>query len=268
MQCKRMSHFIFALSFLLFGCYPGQNYGDSSVQETRYQAYLQFLQENPLLGPLGDVSKGEIQISKDVKQMSQLEASMGRIVGIVARDNYWIWVNDPVIFPSGKAGVYGRLLWVNSLKGFAGVAVMPILPDGRIVLNRNYRHATRSWEYELPRGCTAKNETMEAAARREVQEETGMILDELIFLGNMAPDSGLTNTIVPIFCAKVKAQENATPEDSEAIAGIEAFTLVELQEGYVKGYISKTIGDEVQQIPLRDPFLAFALLQASFRHIN
>ena len=226
------------------------------------ESYFALLKEYPeTLGPAGDASRGEIEILLDPAKASELEALTGRKVGIVAKDRYWLWLNDPVRFPSGNEGVYGRILNVRGLKGTSGVAVLPVLADGRIALNCNFRHATRSWEYELPRGFIADDETPEQAALREAKEETGLVIGHLEKLGDMAVDSGLTASIVPIFLARVEAQEEASPEESEAIASIDAFTVEELKAGFKVGYLvhKNAEGQEVR-IPLRDSFLAFALL--------
>ncbi|MEI8320750.1 MAG: NUDIX hydrolase [Alphaproteobacteria bacterium] len=215
-----------------------------------------------VLGPLGKAKDGEIEIIHDRQKIAEIEKTTGRIVGVVGDDKYWLWLNDAVQFPNKSYGVYGRLLWKSSLSGRAGVVVMPVLPNGKIALNRNFRHATRSWEYELPRGAREPNETIEMAAKREAKEETGMIVEELVLLGEMTVDSGTLNTIAPIFRAKVVAQENSTPEDSEAIASIDAFSVAELKQGFVDGYLIKEIKGHKQKIPLRDPFLAYALFMS------
>ena len=231
----------------------------------KYDDYLQFLKQYPTLGPVGDYRLGEIEIVTDPVKMAEIEKTMGRSVGIISRDRYWIWLNDAVIFPNGKAGVYGRMLWVSSLEGYAGVVVMPVLPDGRIVLNRNYRHATRSWEYELPRGARNKGEQPEDTAIRETKEETGLEIAELVLLGIIAPDTGILNTVAPVYMSKVMSRGESAQEDSEAIAGIEAFTLDELKEGFRQGYLIHIENGKEMKIPLRDSFLTFALFQASLR---
>jgi ADP-ribose pyrophosphatase len=233
-----------------------------SLQAHYYSDYFNLLEKHPLLGPLGDYKKGEIEIVTDPLKMDEIASQTGRKVGVIYKDKFWIWLNDAVKFPNGKTGVYGRLMWVKSLTGAPGVAVMPILPNGKIVLNLNYRHATRSWEFELPRGVINEGETPDLAAAREAKEETGLILDELNYLGEIAPDTGMTNTIAKVYLAKVKEKGIATPEDSEAIEGIYAFTFDELKEGFIKGYLL----NDGHQIPLRDPFLSFALFQAILRH--
>jgi ADP-ribose pyrophosphatase len=261
----------FILGASLFASAPNTQSTTPSVQKTNslmLDSYFEYLDTYPeTLGPDGKASLGEIEIVRDRQKIAEIQQMTGRQVGVVAKDNYWIWLNDPVKFPNSKYGVYGRLLWRSSLKGPAGVAVMAILPDGKIPLNRNFRHATRSWEYELPRGARDHNESIEAAALREVKEETGMVIDSLVSLGEMIPDSGLTNSVVPIFLAKVVSQEDPLFEDSEAIADIDAFSVEELKQGFINGYLSVKIDEKICKIKLRDPFLAFALLQAELRSL-
>jgi ADP-ribose pyrophosphatase len=222
-----------------------------------HDAYIDFLEKNPV--PLGNSEGGEIEILLDPELMAQIKNKTGRPVGIVEQDKYWIWVNDAVRFPNGSTGVYGRLLWRHAPDGHGGVAVLPLLPDGKIGLIKTYRHATRSWEYELPRGGTQKGETFEEAAKRELQEESGFILASLHSLGAMVPDSGISNTAVPVFLGVVETQGDSALEDSEAISGVESFTLDEIRQGFIEGQIRGT--------PLRDPFLSFALFQAQIRNL-
>lgn len=235
---------------------------------SRHQEYLKLLSDNAkTLGPWGDSSKGEIEIIRDPAIIPIVEQQFGREIGVFSKNPYWLWINDPVKFANGKYGIFSRILWIKALSGIAGVAVMPILPDGRIVLNRNYRHATRSWEYELPRGMLESGETVKEGAMREVREETGMIVDQCYFLGNIAPDSGLTGNVVPIYMASVVAQHDARPEESEAIEAVEGFTFEELRQGYINGFLTIQKDGKSFEIPLRDPFLAFALFQASIRQL-
>jgi len=149
---------------------------------------------------------------------------------------------------------------LKSLTGVQGVAVMPVLPDGKIVLNCNYRHATRSFEIELPRGGINAGETPESAAKREALEETGMVVDALVKLGEIPPDSGVATSIVPIFMAKVIKQESSQQEETEAIEDIIALTRDEVKAAFVKGYRIQKIRGEEKKVAFRDPFLAYALL--------
>jgi len=228
--------------------------------------YVEYLDQYPnTLGPIGSYLKGEIEIIKDQHKIVEIQQLTKRTVGIMAEDNYWIWLNDAVRFPNGTYGVYGRLIWRRALQGMNGVAILPLIPNGKIALNRNFRHATRTWEYELPRGSLLDNETPEQGALREMKEETGLVADKIEYLGKMYPDTGMTNTLMPVYLAQVTHKENAAPEDSEAIAGIDTFTIEELKEGMRKGYLIANIAGKSEKINLLDPFLAFALFQWEIR---
>jgi len=229
--------------------------------ETSRREYLKLIDKFPsLITPQGDSTKGEIQIVLDPQEMAAIEKETAREVGVVMQDKYWLWINDACLFPSGKKGVYGRILWVNSLESCPGVAVMPITSDGKIVLNCNFRHATRTWEIELPRGAINKGEDKEAAAIRETMEETGMLVSNLFLLGEIPPDTGLTNTLVPIYLAKVIEKQKPQREDTEAIEEILFLTLPEIKQAFVHGYYECIVRGEKKQIPFRDPFLAYAIL--------
>lgn len=229
--------------------------------EASRQEYLKLIEQYPrLIQPLGNRHAGEIEIVIDPEKMTSIEKKTGREVGLVQRDKYWIWLNDACIFPNGAEGVYGRILWVSSLGSCPGVIVMPILPNGKIVLNCNFRHATRSWEIELPRGALHAGEDVEVAAKRETLEETGMVVDHLYLLGEIPPDTGLTNSIAPIFMATVLGKQDAQPEDSEAIEAIISLSINEIKQAFSKGYYEYPVRGVNKRIHFRDPFLAYAIL--------
>ncbi len=242
------------------------------------ERYLEILEE---LGQSnGSCSEGEIEIVVDLtkidaieaaqkerflkKGLSEEEAAEASRIGVVSEDLYWIWLRDAVYFPNQIPGSYDRLLWKSEGRG---AAVLPVFPDGRIALNLNYRHATRSWELELPRGGGKKGETDEQAALRELKEETGFEAGSLVFLGEMAPDSGTIGSVIPVFLARIDREGLPDREESEAIADAPLFTFEELKQGLIDGYLEVPLGGAKRKIPLRDAFLTFALLQAQIRNL-
>ncbi|MDR2539468.1 MAG: NUDIX hydrolase [Chlamydiales bacterium] len=245
-----------------------------------FEEYFSYIQQQPN----GNYQEGEIEIIRDPveiaqiqkiqenrllqKGFSQTEAMKFSQIGVVCEDQYLIWLRDAVYFPQKIPGTYDRIFWKNAQKkSLSGVAVLPIFPSGRIALIATYRHATRSWELEIPRGGVYLQETAEEAALRELQEETGLVASSLHFLGQVAPDSGILSSIIPIFLAKISSQENSHPEYSEAIAKVVSFTEDEWKKGLIQGFLEVSIKGEQKSIPLRDPFLTFALLQAKFRKL-
>lgn len=244
------------------------NFLSSSIQadEISRHHYIELIKNSPkLVNVLGEYTKGEIEIVTNPQEMAAIEKKTGREVGVVKKDKYWLWINDACVFPNGSKGVYGRILWVQSLEGVTGVAVMPVAEDGRVFLNCNFRHATRSWEIELPRGGVNIGEEPESAARRETIEETGMVVGDLVFLGEIPPDTGLTNAIVPIYMANVVGKQASELEDEEAIEDILCLTIPEIKRAFVRGYYEHTIRGVQKQVLFRDPFLAYAILMYELR---
>ncbi len=234
--------------------------------------------------PVGSYREGEIEIVLEPEEISKIEkVQEGRLVnkgysveraaefsrvGIVSEDQYWIWLRDAVYFPKGVPGTYDRLMWKGpTLSGPGGVAVLPVLPNGKVVLNLNFRHATRSWELELPRGALLANETVEEGAVRELKEETGLGVASLTFLGNIMPDSGTLGSVGPVYMGLVSEEGKSDQEYSEAIAGVIAFSVAELKEGLIKGSMEVLLNGKKEHVPIRDAFLTFALLQAEIRKL-
>lgn len=138
----------------------------------------------------------------------------------------------------------------------SGVALLPILPNGKIVLNCEFRHTTRCWELEMPRGGTLPGETLEEAAKREVLEETGCVIEQVRWLGEATGDSGFTGVILPIFTAKVVSQQKAKADSEEAIYQNVVLSILEIKQAFAKGYIELEIHGSLQRIYARDPFFS------------
>lgn len=70
--------------------------------------------------------------------------------------------------------------WVN---------VIPLTPDGRVVMIHQFRHGTAEVTLEIPGGMVDAHENDPAeAVRRELLEETGYAADEIIHIGTVDPN--------------------------------------------------------------------------------
>lgn len=81
-------------------------------------------------------------------------------------------------------------------------AVVPVDDAGRVLLVRQYRHATGGWLLEVPAGKLDRGETPEACAAREVEEETGYCAGSLAALGWIWTTPGFSDEKIWLFLAR------------------------------------------------------------------
>ncbi|MBL8833231.1 MAG: NUDIX hydrolase [Rhodospirillales bacterium] len=111
-----------------------------------------------------------------------------------------------------------------------GVAVLPVLPDGRIVLLRNWRHAVGSWSWEVPKGFIDEGEDPAAAARRELAEETGLAGD-LVPLGEAFSEPAVLATSAALFLARdCRAIPDRKPDAELGLGAPSTLTLAQADE--------------------------------------
>ena len=111
----------------------------------------------------------------------------GKIFDIVAAS---------VRLPSGLAQDF----WVVEHPG--AVAVAPVLETGEFLLVRQYRHAVRDWLIEIPAGRLEPGETPLAAAKRELEEETGQRAQRWEEIHSIFPAPGFCSERITLFEAR------------------------------------------------------------------
>ncbi len=98
-----------------------------------------------------------------------------------------------------------------------GVVIIPILSDGRILLERQYRPAIMKRTYELPAGKCNDHETASMAAVRELEEETGFKARKMSFLYKRRPAPWLMDNTDKIFLAQDLLKTGKRPDGDEII---------------------------------------------------
>lgn len=107
-------------------------------------------------------------------------------------------------------------------------AVLPVLPDGRLLMVRQYRNALDRETIEIPAGgLEGPNEPMIEAARRELEEETGYKSDDLEILLSIYTTVAFCNERIDIFVARnlVKTEQKFDEDEDIEVC---AFTIDEL----------------------------------------
>lgn len=82
------------------------------------------------------------------------------------------------------------------------VATVALTDDGCVLLTRQYRHPVRRIIWDLPAGSMRRGEDPAAAARRELEEETGYRAGELVRLAYFNQFPGSMNVGTHLFLAR------------------------------------------------------------------
>lgn len=103
--------------------------------------------------------------------------------------------------------------------------VVPILPDGRVLLVRQFRYAAGEALLELPAGTRNGDEDPDACAARELAEETGWRAGELQYLGSFYTAPGFSDELIHCYVALHLIPAQGVSRDSDEELECVAVTL-------------------------------------------
>ena len=95
------------------------------------------------------------------------------------------------------------------------VLMLPILADGRLVLERQFRYPVGRVMLEFPAGKIDPDETPLATARRELREEAGYTAGTWQHLGTVHPEIGYSTEAIEIYVATDLAHVGAQLDEGE-----------------------------------------------------
>lgn len=128
---------------------------------------------------------------------------------------------DEVITPSGTDGVYHVI--VNK----PSVFIVPVDPEGKIVLIRQYRYPTQMLSWEIPAGGSEEEGIFEAA-KRELWEETGCSAQEWVKLPDMQAYNGASSQMAHVYYATGLYQTGQDEKEEDGIVEYQSFTWEEV----------------------------------------
>jgi ADP-ribose pyrophosphatase len=134
----------------------------------------------------------------------------------------------------------GREFSAEIVRHPGSVVIIPVTDSGEIILVRQYRHAIGRFAWELPAGSLKPSEDVVAAARRECQEEVGLVPSRMTPLGSFYPTPGYCDEEMNVYRAdglrEPTADETAHPDEDEDIEA-RAFSRADLRQMIATGEI-------------------------------
>ena len=141
-------------------------------------------------------------------------------------------VKDEILLPDGKKSV--REISLHN----GAAAVIPILSDGRVLMERQFRYAHGKVMLEIPAGkLDTPDESPLEAAKRELLEETGAVAEKYTYLGAIAPSPALIDEVIHVYMAEELSFGERKLDEGEFL-DIEYYTLDELYRMVMKGEIT------------------------------
>ena len=123
---------------------------------------------------------------------------------------------DQVRLPSGNQSQREFILHPGA------VLIVPILENGNLLLERQFRYPLNRVFVELPAGKIDPGEDVLLTGQRELLEETGYIAQEWIYLGLQHPCIGYSDEVIYMFLARGLEAGEAHCDEDEALETFEA----------------------------------------------
>ena len=140
--------------------------------------------------------------------------------------------SDSMEMPDGKVVQWDL---IHHRKGAA--AVIPVMPDGKILMVRQFRNALDRMTLEIPAGARdAVEEDTAVCAARELEEETGYKPGKVTYLLSMRPTVAYCDEFIDIYVASDITEGTKHPDEYEFIE-IGMFELDDLVQKIYSGEI-------------------------------
>lgn len=148
------------------------------------------------------MSKSEIQKEKELKSLV---------------DTKWIYQGKTVQLKLDTYELeYGKKV-VEIIEHPGAVVILPIDPQGNILLVKQWRRAVGEILLELPAGTLEDNESPIDCAKRELQEETGFGAQKMTAYGGFFAAPGYSDEFLHLFLAENLYLAPLPPDQDEMI---------------------------------------------------
>lgn len=114
--------------------------------------------------------------------------------------------------------INGKKATRDVVRHCGGVAVLPLSEDNMVTLVDQFRYPMGCVIRELPAGKldgALKTEGHLAGAKRELEEETGLVAESYIYLGHILASPGFCDEVLHMYLARGLTQSEAKPDEDE-----------------------------------------------------
>lgn len=115
--------------------------------------------------------------------------------------------------------------------------VIPLLETSegeKFIMVRQWRHGSRGISLEFPGGVLEQNESEEAGARRELEEETGWTAGTITKLGEFSPNPAIMSNRVHVYLANDLTYKGDQDLDDDEYIDVEQVPVEEVLKGMGK----------------------------------
>ena len=142
------------------------------------------------------------------------------------------WLENPRNGRQSRATILETPDWVD---------MVPITPDGKIVMVDQYRFGVAAVTTEIPAGIIEAGETPLDAARRELLEETGYTSSEWVDLGWVEPNSAFQDNRCHQFLARNVRLTHSPELDEGEMITVRVLSLDEVRQEIAAGRIRNSL---------------------------
>ena len=110
------------------------------------------------------------------------------------------------------------------------VKVIPLTPEGKVILVKQYRFGSKEFSLEIPGGMLDEGDSPAGAAARELVEETGYAGEDPVLLGWVHPNPAIhTNRCYTYLIRNVSYQSSPRQDSTEDIE-VQAVPLTDIPQ--------------------------------------
>ena len=126
--------------------------------------------------------------------------------------NKWLSLREDLVeLPDGRTTIYGVVTCGNC------VGILPFLDPETVLLIRQYRYVARRATWEMPTGGVHAGESIEAAAQRELAEETGYQARRLVRVSTYNTSKSVMDETAHLFIGEDLTKLALSPDETEFI---------------------------------------------------